>query len=241
VLTTYAAETAVDRQVPNPAVKRTRAELRRLRTAVQNVRAALGRTMVLAPIQPTPTDDRPAETPSDATDQPTVRTKRAPAADPARRAALMIELQRLETEIKQTRDRLRSLPADVPLTTLGPLPQTPQLETKLIADAVKVAAYNAQSWLADRLARHYLNSNDLHDLLRSFAHLSGTLSCQADGALKICLQPPDLPLHRRALAGLCADLNLGQPVFPGTDRRLHYEVADGQPASRRRDNDRGPV
>jgi predicted dehydrogenase len=38
-----------------------------------------------------------------------------------------------------------------------------------------IAAYNAQSWLADRLARHYLNTNDRHDLLRSCAHLSGTL------------------------------------------------------------------
>jgi hypothetical protein len=68
----------------------------------------------------------------------------------------------------------------------------------------------------------------VHDLLRSFGYLSGTLVCEPDGGLRICLQPPDLPLHRRALAGLCADLNLAQPVFPGTDRRLHYEVADDQ-------------
>ena len=83
--------------------------------------------------------------------------------------------------------------------------------------------------LADRLARHYLNTNDLHDLLRSFAHLSGTLIRQADGGLMVCLQPPDLPLHRRALAGLCADLNLDQPVFPGTDIPVRYEVAATQP------------
>ena len=112
----------------------------------------------------------------------------------------------------------------------GPLPQIPQLENKLLADVVKVAAYNAQSWLADRLARHYLNANDLHDLLRSFAELSGTLIRQADGGLRICLQPPDLPLHRRALAGLCADLNLSRPVFPGADIPVHYEVAGTQPS-----------
>jgi hypothetical protein len=93
---------------------------------------------------------------------------------------------------------------------------------------IKIAAYNAQSWLADRLARHYTNTNDLRDLLRSFAELSGTLVHEPDGGLRICLQPPDLPLHRRALAGLCADLNRAQPMFPGTDRRLYYEVADNQ-------------
>ena len=113
------------------------------------------------------------------------------------------------------------------------------MERKLIADVVKIAAYNAQSWLADRLARHYANTNDLHDLLRLFTQLSGTLIRQSDGRLRVCLEPPDLPLHRRALAGLCADLNLGQPVFPGTDRRLHYEVAEHQSAGRRRENNRG--
>jgi hypothetical protein len=194
VLTTYAAETAVDREVPNPAVKAARAELKRVRTTIQNVRAALGRTVALDAGQPTP------------------------ATDPARRAALMSELQQFEAKLKQIRDRLRSLPASVLLSTLGPLPQSPQLETKLIADAVKVAAYNAQSWLADRLARHYLNTNDLHDLLRSFAHLSGTLIRQADGGLRVCLQPPDLPLQRRALAGLCADLNLGRQANRKTTR-----------------------
>jgi hypothetical protein len=134
---------------------------------------------------------------------------------------------------------LRSLPARVPLSSLGPLPQVPRLERKLVTDVVKIAAYNAHSWLADRLARHYTNTNDLHDLLRSFAQLSGTLTRQSDGGLRVCLEPPDLPLHRRALTGLCADLNLGQAVFPGTDRRLHYEVADSQSGGRRRETDRG--
>ena len=115
------------------------------------------------------------------------------------------------------------------------------MERKLIADVVKIAAYNAQSWLADRLARHYANTNDLHDLLRSFAQLSGTLIRESDGGLRVCLEPPDLPLHRRALAGLCADLNLGQAVFPGTDRRLHYEVVESQSAGRRRENTGGPL
>jgi len=204
--------------------------------------------------QPPDTAEQPAETadtadeaiettpvPSNTPDQPTTRTKRTPRVPPATRAALIHELQTLEVQIKQTRDRLRSLPARVQLSTLGPLPQAPQLESKLIADVVKIAAYNAQSWLADRLARHYLNTNDLHDLLRSFAELSGTLIRQADGGLRICLQAPDIPLHRRALAGLCADLNLGRPVFPGTDIPVHYEIADGKPTITRYENDRGPL
>jgi hypothetical protein len=38
VLTTYAAETAIDREVPNPAVKVATAELKRLRNAAQKPR-----------------------------------------------------------------------------------------------------------------------------------------------------------------------------------------------------------
>jgi hypothetical protein len=172
-------------------------------------------------------------------DRPSAKPRRAQQVPPATRAALIAQLQTLEVQIEETKTRLRSRPARVPLSSLGPLPQAPQLETKLIADTVKVAAYNAQSWLADRLARHYLNTNDLHDLLRSFAHLSGTLIRQPDGGLRVCLQPPDLPLHRRALVGLCADLNLAQPVFLGTNSTVRYEIADGKPTARGYENDRG--
>jgi transposase len=227
VLTTYAAETAVDHEVPNPAVKASTAELKRLRTTAQKLRAALGRALVLDTDQPS-TADRPGS-----------RARRAAHVPPTTRAALISQLQTLEVQIEETRSKLRSLPARVPLSSLGPLPQVPRLERKLITDVVKIAAYNAQSWLADRLARHYTNTNDVRDLLRSFAELSGTLIRQPDGGLRVCLQPPDLPLHRRALAGLCADLNLAQPVFPGTDRRLHYEVVENQSPGGRPDNDRG--
>lgn len=244
VLTTYAAETAVDHEVPNPALKAATAELKRLRAIAQKLRAALGRALVLDTDKPTGVGDHQAETaaqPMPTADRPGAKTRRTPQGPPNTRAALIAQLQTLEVQIEETKSRLRHLPARVPLSSLGPLPQTPQLETKLIADAVKVAAYNAQSWLADRLARHYPNTNDLHDLLRSFAHLSGTLIRQADGGLKVCLQPPDIPLHRRALAGLCADLNLSRPVFPGTDIPVHYQVADSQSGTRRHTDDRGSL
>jgi len=257
VLTTYAAETAVDYEVPNPAVKATRAELKRLRTAVQALRAALGRTIVLDAVQPMETTDQPAdkaeqppsseadqliesgEPPSVIPAQPTASYKRTPRIDPAKRTALMSDLATLEVQITHTRGHLRELPASVKLSTLGPLPQVPRLERKAISDVVKLAAYNAQSWLADRLVRHYTNTNDLYDLLRSFAELSGTLTRHAEGGLRVCLQPPDLPLHRRALAGLCAELNCGDPVFPGTDIPVRYEIADGKPTTRRPEHDWG--
>ena len=240
VLTSYAAETAVDREVPNPAVKVATTELKRLRNLAQKLRAALGRAVVLDTVKPTGVGNQQPETadqPPPTADRPSTKSKRTPHVPPATRAALISQLQTLEVQIEETKSHLRSLPSGVPLSSLGPLPQTPQLETKLIADAVKVAAYNAQSWLADRLARHYQNANDLHDLLRAFAHVSGTLIREDDGGLRVRLDPPDLPLHRRALAGLCAELNLGRPTFPGTDIRVQYELAGAPPPVKRHDND----
>jgi transposase len=250
VLATYAAETAVDRDIPNPAVKAATADLKRLRASAQKLRAALGRALVLTLTQPIESTAQPAETaapaagpgeqppagtsdrPAEMTEEhppPAPRSKRSPRLPPATRDALLGELQTIEVQIEQTRAQLRSLPARVELSTVGPLPQTPQLETKLIADVVKVAAYNAQSWLADLLVRHYPNANDRHDLLRSFARLSGTLTRQMDGGLRIDLEPPDTPLHGRALAGLCADLNQLRPVVPGTDITVRYALAGTQP------------
>jgi hypothetical protein len=241
VLTTYAAETAEDREVPNPAVKTATAELKRLRTTAQKLRAALGRALVLESDAPTGSGDQHTETAqSTATvERPTRKARRTPHVPPTTRAALISQLQTLEVQIEETRSQLRKLPTRVLLSSLGPLPQEPRLERKLITDVVKIAAYNAQSWLADRLAHSYANTNDLHDLLRAFAHLSGTLLRQSDGGLRVCLQPPDLPLHCRALAGLCAELNRGHPVFPGRDIPVHYEIADGKPTTGRPEDDEG--
>jgi hypothetical protein len=217
VLTSYATDPVPDRQVPNPEVKATQRELQQLRATAQKVRAALGRTVVLEAQQASP--------PEDGTPGTTVAAKRAKRRSATTRETLLAQLQAIDAEIGQVQARLTGLPQQVALRSLGQPQETPQLEPKLIGDAVKIAAYNAQSWLADRLVQHYPHSGDLHDLLRAFAQLSGTLTRQLDGTIHICLDPPDLPLYRRALEGLCQDLNRLHPHFPGTDIPVTYAVS----------------
>jgi len=55
--------------------------------------------------------------------------------------------------------------------------------------------------------------------------LSGTITCQADGMLRIRLDPPDIPRCAVALQGLCETLNQLGPRFPGTTIPVFYEVA----------------
>ena len=83
-------------------------------------------------------------------------------------------------------------------------------------DAIKIAANNAEEWLLDRLAHHYRNPHDIRDLLRSFAHLSGEITTTSVG-VSVRLDAPDTPAHRRALEGLCAELNALRAPYPGTD------------------------
>jgi len=217
VLASCATDPVPDRQVPNPAVKAKGRELQQLRATAQKVRAALGRTVVLEAQQASATEDSTPPT--------TAAAKRTKSRTVTTRETLLARLEAIDAEIAQVQARLKGLPLQVALCSLGGPQETPRLEPKLIADAVKIAAYNAQSWLADRLVQHYPHPGDLHDLLRAFAQLSGTVTRQPDGALNVCLDPPDLPLYRRALEGLCQDLNRLHPSFPGTDIPVTYAVS----------------
>jgi len=98
------------------------------------------------------------------------------------------------------------------------------LEQKAITDRVKMTAYNAEEWLLERLAAHYVNHNDVRALLREFAKLSGVMTTSGN-SIAITLDAPDTPAHRRALRGLCSDLTRLQACYPDTDLALTYSVA----------------
>ncbi len=130
----------------------------------------------------------------------------------------------LEKQIASAMQRRRPLPAKVPLAQSGKRRDVLRLEHKAIVDRVKITAYNAEEWLLDRLVEHYRNPHDVRDLLRSFAQLSGEIRTTA-GMVEVTLDPPDTPIHRRALAGLVDDLNGIGATFPGTDVPVRYRVA----------------
>jgi hypothetical protein len=71
---------------------------------------------------------------------------------------------------------------------------------------------------------HRSRSDDIRLLLRSFAELSGEIRSTAQGVV-VTLDPPDTPIYRRALRGLCADLSQLGATFPGTDLPVSYQVA----------------
>jgi hypothetical protein len=133
-------------------------------------------------------------------------------------------LRALEKQIASAIEQRRPLPAKVALAQSGKRRDVLRLEHKAIVDRVKITAYNAEEWLLDRLVEHYPNPHDVRDLLRSFAQLSGEIRT-IGGVVEVTLDPPDTPIHRRALAGLVDDLNGLGATFPGTDVPVRYQVA----------------
>lgn len=133
------------------------------------------------------------------------------------------QLRSLEREIKQLNGARLALPKHVTVAESGSDREVLRGEHKAIVDRIKLTAYNAEEWLLDHLIRHYPNRNDVRDLLRSFADLSGQIRTTAYG-VTVTLDPPDTPLHRQALRGLVADLNTAGSTYPGTDLPVIYRV-----------------
>jgi hypothetical protein len=195
------AEADGTRLVPNPERKQVQRELQAKRQELAQREAALGQVLL---------------------DEPGGSGRTGDGIKIAQGGAVG-RVRALEQAIAQLEDRRAGLPKQVPLAETGPRAVL-KLEQKVIIDRIKMSAYNAEEWLLDLLVRHYRNPHDIRALLRSFAELSGELRTTPKGVV-ITLDAPDLPLHRRALRGLCAELNQIAVTYPGTDIPVIYAVA----------------
>jgi hypothetical protein len=132
-------------------------------------------------------------------------------------------LRALETEISRLKATQKALPRKITVAESGTGRMVLHGEHKAIVDRIKITAYNAEEWILERLERHYPNPNDVRDLLRTFAELPGDIR-RDDRGITVTLDPPDTPIHRRALHGLVADLNAVGATYPGTDIPVIYRV-----------------
>ena len=142
------------------------------------------------------------------------------------------ELRQAFSDAQAEVDRLaaaaRTLPAKVPLGQARPEMVRMASERKRIMDAIRMAAYNAESALARMLAPHYARADDearslLHEMFRTSADL------EVKGSeLHVTLEPLSAPRRTRAMAALCEELTATKTLYPGTDLRLVYAVKTGE-------------
>jgi hypothetical protein len=202
-LISYGAEPAeADTAIPNPERKRLDRQIAARRKQLAALKASLGDAVL---------------------DEPKTGSRSAHGLKIAQHGKVR-KLRALEDEIAAFAATRKPLPTHVTVAEAGTTREVMRLEHKAIVDRIKISAYNAEEWLLDRLIGHYTNPDDVRDLLRSFAELSGEIDT-TDHGVTVTLDPPDTPIHRRALRGLVEDLNTIGATYPGTNMPVTYRVA----------------
>ena len=105
------------------------------------------------------------------------------------------KVRQLEAKLAELVQQRRLLSPHVPLQEVGGR-EVMKLEQNAMINRIKLTAYNAEEWLLERLVRHYQNSDDIRQLLRSFAELSGEIRSTAQGVV-VTLDPPTPPAPPR--------------------------------------------
>jgi transposase len=140
-------------------------------------------------------------------------------------AKLRGQLQKAEAEVERLlRQRKKVLPR-IPASDR----KTLKTEKKLIADTIKMAAYQVETQLLGMLQGHYARADEegrtlLHAALQSPARLE-----VADGELRVTIVPQSSPHRTAALSALCQQLDALAVRFPGTDLRVRLAVQAPEP------------
>ncbi len=143
------------------------------------------------------------------------------------------ERKRLEAALDAARPqltdleaRLKTTPERVRLAEVAPEARRLAPSRRLLAQALRLSAFNAESTLARLLHPHYRRAEDeARSLLREAFKISGDLRV-ADGHLEVRLNPLSAPRRTAALAALCLTLTATATVYPGTNLVIRYAVKD---------------
>lgn len=204
----YGADAEPDRRpVANPVRRALRERLARLRQDLATRQAELGRALAANP------EAR----------RRTVRGLKIALAPLRRQVAV------LAAQITRCANRLRHTPAKVPRTTLEPRAQRAILrhDRRHLVMAIKLAACDAERWLAQRFNATYRQAKDYLTMTASLFQQPGTFHL-ADGVLHVRILPPADGRAREAFTALCTELNARNGRWLNTDVRLHFEPAVNQ-------------
>jgi len=137
-------------------------------------------------------------------------------------AALRQEAEQCEKKVAQLEARKARLPKRVPTSDIESLKK----DRKMIANAIKMSAYQMESDLVRMLAEDYARCDEEgRTLLHAAFQSCGDIEVK-DGELRVTLVPQSSPHRTRAVAKLCEKLNAMAVTFPGTDLRLSLAVAE---------------
>ncbi len=137
-------------------------------------------------------------------------------------------LRKATQRIAALRQQRAALPERVPVVeALGGRPVVKlAAERKHLTTVLKMVAYQIESDLLGLLRDEYARVEDEGRTLVQTALQSAAALAPTDHRLRVTLAPLSSPHRSRAIATICQALNADAPPFPGTDKILHYEMAE---------------
>ncbi len=193
-----------DRLVPNPKRKALQRQVRAHVQRIQALEAQLGQAL----------DHNPESR------RPTVRGLKMAHARLRREIAQQRQvLARLENRLRHTPGRVSAAQVDRTRALL-------REDRRLIVNALKIAAGNAERMLALPFDQSYQRPQDAFSIFRALLHLPGHVTVAGLDRLQVSLHRPDSEKVARALENLLVDLNREQPRLLGNGPILTFCLSD---------------
>ncbi|MHC4509912.1 MAG: putative transposase [Planctomycetota bacterium] len=140
-------------------------------------------------------------------------------------AGLREQLQKAEAKVERLLKQRKEIPPRVPASDRKML----KTEKKLIADTIKMAAYQVETQLLGMLQGHYARADEEGRTLLQAAFQSPARLEVADGELRVTIAAQSSPHRTAALSVLCEQLDALAIPFPGTHLRLRLAVQAPEP------------
>jgi hypothetical protein len=202
----YGAEAEVDdgRKMKNPARRRLKSRIDEVRQEIQAMEAEIGRAL---------------ETNSEGA----YRTTRG----------LKIALSRQRKKLTKKREvlnrlknRLQHTPAEILVSEQKDAKPRMLLheDRRLLVNAFKLIALNAERLLAMRLNKYYKQPKDVLSVFRSLLHLPGHIDYISTERLEVRLARPQPEKLARALESLLEELNTDNPTMFDAGPTLHFNL-----------------
>ncbi len=189
---------ADQRPVANPERVTARAALRSLQTEQAATEQALGATLATG-------QHRPGQL--------------------AQLARLQDERAMIVDEIEAAKDELGLHRAKRPATELDPgaMRALPLLGRRSLQMVLRLLAYNAELWLAERLDAYLADPDEVRAITRHLLQQPGTIT-YTPRTVTVTIDRPDQPRVARSLELLTQELNATPARIPGDTRPITYQV-----------------
>ena len=191
------------RLVPNPRRKALKEQARVVSQQIQSLEAQLGRAL-----------DQNSET-----KRPTARGLKIA------HARLRRDLAQRRQVLARLENRLRHTPGQIAAAEVGKTRFLLREDRRLIVNALKLLAYNAEKLLADRFNQYYQQSKDARSIFRALLQLPGEVHAAAPDRLEVRLARPNSEKVAQALDALLTEINPEQPRLLGDGPVLSFSTS----------------